>query len=151
MQVSIQNLSAQVSIYNLWNQSADFCKHHGHTRPSAVMAYVHKTLVCSLIIMQRCMLYQEAFVSVCVYQSGSCKSHGCLHSGLAELLIPSPIFAQILFPIVSAKFKQASGGASGQKQQETVCLYTLLLLCKSFRNNLHIIIHLPDLHMLWLR
>ena len=56
-------------------------------------------------------------------------------------------YNQIVFPIVSAKFKSAS--ADGRV--EHLCLTTLLVLCKSFRNNLGAIMHLPELHMMWLR
>jgi len=58
-------------------------------------------------------------------------------------------YDQIVFPIVSSKFKTAAN--AGQTQAEIMCLNTLLVLCKSYRNNLHLIIHLPELHMLWLR
>jgi hypothetical protein len=58
-----------------------------------------------------------------------------------------------VFPIVSAKFKSASASSApaAASATEALCLSTLLLLCKSFRNNLHAIIHLPELHMMWLR
>jgi hypothetical protein len=62
-------------------------------------------------------------------------------------------YNQIVFPIVSAKFKSAGAASAGSAPSpaEALCLSTLLLLCKSFRNNLDAIIHLPELHMMWLR
>jgi hypothetical protein len=60
-------------------------------------------------------------------------------------------YNQIIFPIVSAKFKAASTGGGTLSDAEALCLSSLLLLCKSFRNNLRAIIHLPELHMMWLK
>jgi hypothetical protein len=62
-------------------------------------------------------------------------------------------YNQIIFPIVQAKFKSAGPASAGSAPSaaEALCLSTLLLLCKSFRNNLETIIHLPELHMVWLK
>ncbi|KAJ1472427.1 hypothetical protein T484DRAFT_1840460 [Baffinella frigidus] len=60
-------------------------------------------------------------------------------------------YDQILFPIVSGKLKAAAAAAAGNAADEEVCIRSVLLLCRSFRQNLHVIILLPEMHMLWLR